>query len=293
MNEALFIRTPDGLVFDPMPDGRTSEQALAEYLASCEIPNDEWPGIVERWKAHAAAAIWTWSAKSNNGFQTACTHGSATSPYIDDETLARVAKRYRRKAIGDDRVNAHLDRLDQRDAQKAASPSPTRKAKAKAPEKLPWTQPELDAAIRSDIEKHADIIANAKKGKAGAKREAQKFFRRNAVVKRLGVKEGSAGLVSKSKPWLELADAIGLRRKSGRGAKVGLNIALEQKADADDSSVAAVATSRETEARIQAAIESATGKKKKEGFVVLLDKFTRGEVTDDQAREIVATLQGE
>ena len=100
-------------------------------------------------------------------------------------------------------------------------------------------------------------------------------------------------MVSKSKPWLELADAIGLRRKSGRGAKVGLNIALEQKADADDSSVAAVATSRETEARIQAAIESATGKKEKEGFVVLLDKFTRGEVTDDQAREIVATLQGE
>ncbi len=292
MNEALFIRTPDGLVLTDA--GRADiRQALAEYLASCEIPNDEWPGIVERWKARGGSNL----DLEREVQQWLSDHGrvmaSATSPYIDDETLARVAKRFRRKAIGDDRVNAHLDRLDQRDAQKAATPSPTRKAKAKAPEKLPWTQPELDAAIRSDIEKHADMIANAKKGKAGAKREAQKFFGRNAVVKRLGVKEGSAGLVSKSKPWLELADAIGLRRKSGRGAKVGLNIALEQKADADDSSVAAVATSRETEARIQAAIESATGKKEKEGFVVLLDKFTRGEVTDDQAREIVATLQGE
>ena len=50
---------------------------------------------------------------------------SATSPYISDETLARVAKRFRRKAIGDDRVNAHLDRLDQRDAQKGATPPAT------------------------------------------------------------------------------------------------------------------------------------------------------------------------
>ena len=157
-------------------------------LASCEIPNDEWPGIIERWKARGGSnldlerEVQQWL--SDHGHVMA----SATSPYIDDETLARVAKRFRRKAIGDDRVNAHLDRLDQRDAQKAATPSPTRKAKAKAPEKLPWTQPELDAAIRSDIEKHADMIANAKKGKAGASGKPRSF---------LGETPSSSGWASK------------------------------------------------------------------------------------------------
>ena len=38
--------------------------------------------------------------------------------------------------------------------------------------KQSWTQPELDAAISADIEKHAELIAAAKRGKAGGKRRS-------------------------------------------------------------------------------------------------------------------------
>jgi hypothetical protein len=88
---------------------------------------------------------------------------------------------------------------------------------------------------------------------------------------------------------------VGLTRKSGRRgvAKIGLTIALEQQADADDSNVLADVTRRETEATIESAIRNAKGKEQRKGLVGLLDKYTRGEMTDDQAREIVATLQGE
>lgn len=168
--------------------------------------------------------------------------------------------------------------------------------KAEKPtEKRDWTQPPLDAAIRAEIDKYGELIAAAMHGKAGAKREAKKLFARNTIADRLGVKAGSRNMVTKSKPWQELADAVGLRRKSGRRGvvKVGLPIALEQQADADDSNVAADAIRRETETTIEAAIKNAKGREQKKGLVELLDKYTSGEMTDDQAYEIVATLQGE
>ena len=177
---------------------------------------------------------------------------------------------------------------DEADAPKHPVAPAAHPAKAKAAGKRSWTQPELDTKIRSEIEKYPDLIAAVKKGKTGAKRDARKMFGRNALAKRLGVK--SSRMVSLSTPWQELADSLGLLRKSRRRAKVGLDVALEQKADADHSNVAAEAIRRETKRIIEGAIESAKGKNQKASFVSLLEKFDLGEVTDDQARRIVETL---
>jgi len=160
-------------------------------------------------------------------------------------------------------------------------------------DKRSWTQPELDAKIRSEIEDNPELIAAAKKGKTGAKREAKKLFGRNAIAKRLEVK--SARMVSLSKPWQELADAVGLPRKSGRRslAKVGLAIGLEQHADADDSSAAADVIRRETMAILERAVAEAKTQQKRHEFEATHDKFVLGEMTDEQARQTVAVLQGD
>jgi hypothetical protein len=157
-------------------------------------------------------------------------------------------------------------------------------SKAKAADKRSWTQPDLDAAIGAEIEKYSEMIAAAKKGKTIAKQ-----FGRNALANRLGVK--SPRMVSLSQPWLELADSLGLSRKSRRRGKVGLEIALEQKADADDSNVAATAVHRETTAILEKAIADAKDQRKRRNFEAIRDKFALGEMTDEQAREAVALLQ--
>jgi hypothetical protein len=118
--EALFIRTRDGIEWTDA--GRADiRQALAEYLSSCEIPEAEWPGIIEAAIGRGGSSL----DVEQEAQRWLSEHGrvlaSPTLPYVSDETLTRVAKRFRRKAIGDDRVNAHLDRLDQRDA---AHPAP-------------------------------------------------------------------------------------------------------------------------------------------------------------------------
>jgi len=119
--EALFIRTPDGIVLTDA--GRADvRQALAEYLASCEIPQGEWPEIWERAKARGGSNLDLEREVQRWLMDQGRVMVSATSPYFSDETLTRVARRFRRKPIGDDRLNAHLDRLDQRDAQKGAIP---------------------------------------------------------------------------------------------------------------------------------------------------------------------------
>jgi hypothetical protein len=165
--------------------------------------------------------------------------------------------------------------------------------------KRSWTQPKLDHAINREIEKYHELIVGAKGGRKGARKDAKKLFRRNALAKRLGVK--APRMVSLSKPWQELANAIGLPRKSRDSqppaAKVGLAIALEEKADADDTTVADEAIRRETLRIIEGAIESASSKdsrgvEHRKHFEDIREAFNQGTMTDDQARETVAELSG-
>jgi hypothetical protein len=169
----------------------------------------------------------------------------------------------------------------------------TKKQRTQKKVERTWTQAELDAAIRAEIETHANLIADVRKGDADAKQKAKSLFGRNALADRLGLKSGSRNMVSASAPWRELADAIGLKRKSLKGSRIGLEIALEKTADADNGSEAGKAIRRETVAMIEGAIKSVKSKGEKAGLVDLLEKFNLGEVLDERARQIVNTLQGE
>ena len=126
MGDAYFVQTADGPVLTEA--GRTdTQQALVEYLTSCEIPQKEWPAIIERWKARGGNNLdlereiqqWLYDHHRKDG-----KHGilhSATSPYIDDEDLAWVGRRFRRKAIGHSDLKAHLEKLDRRDRQQSGA----------------------------------------------------------------------------------------------------------------------------------------------------------------------------
>ena len=87
--------------------------------------------------------------------------------------------------------------------------------RGKKAEKRSWTQFDLDEAIEKDISKYAETLADARAGKKVALQQVRKLFRRNAVADRLGVKEGSRRMVSKSRPWQTLVDEFEMPRKSG------------------------------------------------------------------------------
>ena len=116
------------------------------------------------------------------------------------------------------------------------------KPKASAdPPKRSWTQGDLDEAIREHKAKRApsfqqyvslldDPKTPASKKKA-IRSQAAKMFGRNVIARDMGVK--SAKMVSQSKPWIAIAEALGLPRRTGktktnRPARIGHDIAVEQ-----------------------------------------------------------------
>jgi hypothetical protein len=186
------------------------------------------------------------------------------------------------------------------------------KPKASAdPPKRSWTQPDLDEAIREHKAKRAPSfqqfvsILDDPKTPAGKKkairRQAAKMFGRNVIAKNLGVK--SAKMVSRSAPWIAIAEALGLERRSGKAgpvkpAKVGHDIAIEQASlaasDTDENAAADAAVLRaereETLRRIRQLAESNLPKAKKSAKA-LYDEYQAGEKTDDQVRQTIDTLQ--
>ena len=62
----------------------------------------------------------------------------------------------------------------------------------------------------TEIGKHAEAITAARSKRRGAVEAVIKLFRRNPLGDRLGVKEGSRGLISKCPAWLKLAEEFGL-----------------------------------------------------------------------------------
>ena len=198
-------------------------------------------------------------------------------------------------------------RIEELSSVQAAEPSTS----PRTVPKRSWTQPELDEAIRQYKAKRAarfkemlSILDNPRtpsSRKRTARRAAQRMFGRNAVAKALGVK--SAKMVSRSPVWAEIADTLGLPRRSrdrsapsGPGQqRIGLEIAAErasQRAPETSAHAPSDATivheEREaTLARIRELAES--GKDKAvEHAKAIYDKYAAGEMTDEEVRETVA-----
>jgi hypothetical protein len=129
----------------------------------------------------------------------------------------------------------------------------------------------------------AALAPIVKRGGPGAKKDAQRLFGRNAIVRELGVKSGA--MVTKSPEWQAIAAELNLPRLSGRGstgkpARVGSEIALEEQAIAASVPAADQLVRRETIQLIEAAMPADVAEP-------TIEKLLRGEITDDRARQLI------
>jgi hypothetical protein len=159
--------------------------------------------------------------------------------------------------------------------------------KAESPPKQSWTQPDLDDAIREYKAQRAstynDLVDGVKRGRAGAKKNARVLFGRNAVVRALGVK--SAAMVSNSPVWQAIADELKLRGPSRstprrHSQRIGLDIAMEDQAQATSAPILDQAVQQETIRLIEKSMPATEAK-------AIIEKLGRGDITDDAARELV------
>ena len=127
-----------------------------------------------------------------------------------------------------------------------------------------------------------ELVNRVQAGKKGAALAAKKMFGRNAIARELRVR--SAAMVSKSPVWQGIADALNLRKsKVTRGAKIGLDIAIEEKAQQDSVPVIDSAIRCETIEMIESRLPRAEAEP-------IVERLHRGDMTDSQARELVAIL---
>jgi hypothetical protein len=175
------------------------------------------------------------------------------------------------------------------DAKPASTPAPRSRQNRK------WTQSEVDQQIeryKTDKGYHeavVDIEVVGSKQAAGIR----KLFGRNTVRNAIGC---SGQLVSRSKVWQTMRNALGIegpprqggRRKGGR-AKMGIDLALEEKAISDGDTAEVAVLDRETARLIETAIRSARGQKRKD-LETVRDRHSDGLMSDDQARKTVDIL---
>lgn len=153
--------------------------------------------------------------------------------------------------------------------------------------KRSWTQPDLDAEISKYKAQRAstypDLVAGVRAGRQGAKKSAQDTYGRNAIVRALGVR--SPAMVTKSPEWQCIAKELGLRnQKSGGGRsrkqRIAMDIALEEQAQAVGSTETDAAIRRETTALINRSMPPTEAE-------ATVEKLQRGDISDDDARELV------
>jgi hypothetical protein len=179
------------------------------------------------------------------------------------------------------------------------------------PELRPWTQKDLDNAIRQykadRAARYADLCEAVKNGKPGAEKQAKKAFGRNAIARALGVK--SKAMVSKSPVWVAIAQELVLpmnrnrlaqgTRHTQKPGKVGLEQAVDEKSaklpERSDNLPAEepmeTAERQETIRRInKLAIAGKTANERtsnQHSADELFGKLQRGEYSDDQVRQII------
>lgn len=170
-----------------------------------------------------------------------------------------------------------------------------------------WTQDELNNAIReykaSHSRQYSEIKEAIEEGKSGAAKAATTVFGRNAIVRALKVK--SPPMVGNSPAWIAIAEDLRLPLKRGRATgtrhtrrpgKIGFDMAVEEASLSmmPDSESSDDGKQRETIRLIDGMARlgktAAQKAKCREYSESLKQKLRNGSCTDDQAREIVATL---
>jgi hypothetical protein len=172
----------------------------------------------------------------------------------------------------------------------SASPPNGKSRREKATQnRKSWTQVDLDAAIREYKARRAanygELVEAVKAGRPGAKKAAQNMFGRNAIARELGVK--APAMVTKSPDWQQLADELGLSRGKDRNVpkrkRVGLDIALEESA-AKSQPVLELAVRQETVQLVKSSMSQSEAN-------AVVDRLQRGEITDDQARDLIELVK--
>jgi hypothetical protein len=150
-----------------------------------------------------------------------------------------------------------------------------------------WTQSELDMAIREYKAKRAssyrDMAEGVKLDKPGARKSARNVFGRNAIARALGVK--ARAMVSRSKPWLEIAQELCLSRcqartRLARNKRVGQEIALEQKSEECGDTTQDAVFRREV-------INLARQRLPTSEADALIEKLESGEATVEEAHQVI------
>jgi hypothetical protein len=169
----------------------------------------------------------------------------------------------------------------------ASGQAPTHPQK---PSAKSWTQSDLDDAIRKYKAERApsyrDILESVQAGRPGAKKAAQQLFGRNAVARALQVK--APAMVTYSPEWQAIAEELRLSRDKGRNRKasqkIGLDIAIEEQASETAQSGLDAAVQDETIRLIRKSMSRAEAEP-------LIERLQRGDITDDQARELVEIVK--
>jgi hypothetical protein len=162
----------------------------------------------------------------------------------------------------------------------------TGKSARNPPERRSWTQADLDAAIReykaARAVEYRKLVEGVRRKLPGAIASARRMFGRNVVVRALSVK--SPAMVSKSVAWRQIADELGLCERRARGRvttkKVGLEIGVEVRSVKTSSSQLDQLVHQETLDQIDLFLPP-------DAAADARDKLSRGEMTDEQARELV------
>ena len=152
-----------------------------------------------------------------------------------------------------------------------------------------WTQPDLDRAIREykahRASMYQDLVDGVKRGLPGAKKSARKLFGRNAIARALGVK--AHAMVSGSEPWKEIRDDLQLGQSRRQKRKIGMDLALEEQADAASEKVPDTVIRRETIKIVRQSVEPTAAADE------IIDKLERNVIDDDRAREIAKAAAGQ
>jgi hypothetical protein len=182
------------------------------------------------------------------------------------------------------------DTTDTRAHRSDHTAKPKRSDGKQAP-KRSWTQVDLDEAIRKYKSQRAsayrDLVNGVKQGLPGAIKSARDLFGRNVIMRALGVK--SAAMVSKSLVWQAIADDLQLRRPAQSAPRrpkqrMGLDMAMEDQAQATGTSILGQVVEQEAIRLIKNAMPAAMAD-------ATIEKLRRGDITDDDARELVAVFQ--
>jgi len=161
-----------------------------------------------------------------------------------------------------------------------------------------WTQASVNAAIVDYTLKHRDVLKAARANRPGAKKEVKKMFSRNKLADALEIPEGSRRLVGNSSAWQDLAREFNLRTRRNRGnsrpsKKVGIEKAIEDKAEALDAQLEDSLVLQETEERIEESIQETSDRTLKQTLRSILDALRAGSISAEKAEELAALAESQ